>query len=86
MRISKPSVDSSNITLEGWIYTGASSDAITVDRPDITNASVDNYKELALTPSSALLSKLSQRGGSTISYVIKVGGGINLDAEIYDDE
>lgn len=86
MRISKPSVDSSNITLEGWIYTGASSDAITVDRPDITNASVDSYKELALTPSSALLSKLSQRGGSTISYVIKVGGGINLDAEIYDDE
>lgn len=86
MRISKPSVDSSNITLEGWIYTGASSDAITVDRPDITNASVDNYKELVLTPSSALLSKLSQRGGSTISYVIKVGGGINLDAEIYDDE
>ena len=86
MRISKPSVDSSNITLESWIYIGASSGAITVDRPDITNASVDNYKELALTPSSALLSKLSQRGGSTISYVIKVGGGINLDAEIYDDE
>lgn len=86
MRISKPSIDSSNITLEGWIYTGASSDAITVDRQDITNASVDNYKELALTPSSALLSKLTQRGGSTISYVIKVGGGINLDAEIYDNE
>jgi hypothetical protein len=86
MRISQPSVDSSNITLEGWIYMGASTDGINVERPDITNASVDRYKELALTPSSALLSKLSQRGGSTISYVIKVGGGINLDAEIYDDE
>ncbi len=86
MRISEPSVDSSNITLEGWIYTGASSDAITVDRSDITNASVDSYKELVLTPSSALLSKLSQRGGSTISYVINVGGGIYLDAEIYDNE
>lgn len=86
MRISKPSIDSSNITLEGWIYTGASSDAIDVYRSYITNASIDNYKELALTPSSTLLSKLSQRGGSTISYVIKVGGGINLDAEIYDDK
>lgn len=85
MRISKPSIDSSNITLEGWIYTGASSDAIDVYRSDITNASIDNYKELALTPSSTLLSKLSQRGGSTISYVIKIGGGINLDAEIYDE-
>lgn len=86
MRISKPSVDSSNITLEGWIYTGASTDAIDLERQDITNVSVDSYKELALTPSSALLSKLNQRGGSTISYVIKIGGGINLDAEIYDDE
>lgn len=86
MRTSQPSVDSSNITLEGWIYMGASTDGINVERPDITNASVDRYKELVLTPSSALLSKLSQRGGSVISYVIKVGGGISLDAEIYDDE
>lgn len=86
MRTSKPSVDSSNITLEGWIYTGANASAIEVARSDITNATVDNYKELALTPSSGLLSKLKQRGVSTISYVISVGGGINLDAEIYDDE
>lgn len=86
MRTSKPSVDSKNINLEGWIYTGANSDAIIVGRSDITNASVDNHKELALTPSSELLSKLNQRGASTISYVIKLGGGIYLDAEIYDDE
>lgn len=86
MRTSKPSVDSSNITLEGWIYTGANASAIEVARSDITNATVDNYKELALTPSSGLLSKLKQRGVSTISYVINVGGGINLDAEIYNDE
>lgn len=86
MRTSKPSVDSSNVTLEGWIYTGANANAIEVARSDITSANVDNYKELVLIPSSALLSKLKQRGVSTISYVINVGGGINLDAEIYDDE
>lgn len=86
MRTSKPSVDSSNITLEGWIYIGASSGAIIVDRSDITNVNADKYKELSITPSSALLSKLNQRGGSTINYVIKEGGGIYLDAEIYDDE
>lgn len=84
MRTSKPSVDSSNITLEGWIYTGAN--AINVGRSDITGVSIDNYKELVLTPSSALLTKLKQRGVSTISYVIDVGGGIYLDAEIYDNE
>lgn len=86
MRTSKPSVDSSNITLEGWIYTGANANAIEVARSDITSANVDNYKELVLIPSSALLAKLKQRGVSTISYVINVGGGINLDADIYDDE
>lgn len=86
MRTSKPSVDSSNITLEGWIYTGANANAINVGRSDITNVSIDNYKELVLTPSSALLTKLKQRGVSTISYVIDVGGGIYLDAEIYDNE
>lgn len=86
MRTSKPSVDSSHVTLEGWIYTGANASAITVARSDITSANVDNFKELVLTPSSALLSKLKQRGVSTISYVIEVGVGINLDAEIYDDE
>lgn len=84
MRTSKPSVDSSNITLEGWIYTGANE--INVGRSDITGVSIDNYKELVLTPSSALLTKLKQHGVSTISYVIDVGGGIYLDAEIYDDE
>lgn len=86
MRTSKPSVDSSNITLEGWIYTGANANAINVGRSDITNVSIDNYKELVLTPSSALLTKLKQCGVSTISYVIDVGGGIYLDAEIYDNE
>lgn len=86
MRTSKPSVDSSNITLEGWIYTGANASAINVVRSDITNVSIDNYKELVLTPSSELLTKLKQRGVSTISYVINVGDGICLDAEIYDDE
>lgn len=86
MRTSKPSVDSSNITLEGWIYTGANASAINVERSDITNVSIDSYKEIVLTPSSALLTKLKQRGVSTINYVINVGGGINLDAEIYDDE
>lgn len=86
MRISKPSVDSSNITLEGWIYTGANANAINAVRSDITNVSIDNYKELVLTLSSALLTKLKQRGVSTISYVIDVGGGIYLDAEIYDNE
>ena len=84
MRTSKPSVDSSNITLEGWIYTGAN--AINVGRSDITGVSIDNYKELVLTPSSALLTKLKQHGVSTISYVIDVGGGIYLDAEIYNNE
>lgn len=84
MRTSKPSVDSSNITLEGWIYKGANGSA--VERSDITNVSIDNYKELVLTPSSALLTKLKQHEVSTISYVIDVGGGIYLDAEIYDDE
>lgn len=86
MRISKPSVNSSNVTLEGWIYIGANTECISVERPDITSASVDSYKELVLTPSSALLNKLIQRGGSTIGYAIKLGGGINLNAEIYDDE
>lgn len=86
MRTSKPSVDSSHVTLEGWIYTGANANAIAVERSDITSANVDNYKELVLTPSSTLLAKLKQRGVSTISYVINVGGGINLDVEIYDDE
>ena len=86
MRISKPSVDSSHVTLKGWIYTGANANVIVVERSDITSANVDNYKELVLTPSSALLTKLKQRGVSTISYVIEVGEGINLDAEIYDDE
>ena len=84
MRTSKPSVDSSNITLEGWIYIGANE--INVGRSDITDVSIDNYKELVLTPSSALLTKLKQHGVSTISYVIDVGGGIYLDAEIYDNE
>lgn len=86
MRTSKPSVDSSNITLEGWIYTGANASAINVERSDITNVSIDSYKEIVLTPSSALLTKLKQRGVSTINYVINAGVGINLDAEIYDDE
>jgi len=86
MRTSKPSVDSSNITLEGWIYAGANANAINVGRSDITNVSIDNYKELVLTPSSTLLTKLKQRDMSTISYVIDVSGGIYLDAEIYDNE
>lgn len=86
MRTSKPSVNSSNVTMEGWIYTGTSDRVIEVYRSDITSVSVDSYKELALTPSSELLSKLKQQGATTINYVIKIGGGINLDAEIYDDE
>lgn len=86
MRTTNPSVDTSKMNLKGWIYGGANLSPILVEKTDITNASVDNYKELILTPNSALASKLSQLGATAIGYVIDAGGGIYLDAEIYDDE
>mgnify|MGYP004461089501 CR=1 FL=1 len=85
MRTSKPSADTSKMNLKGWIYT-ATGTVITVNTSDIISAFVDDYKELQLTPSSGLKSQLTSLGITTISYAIAPGGGIYLDAEIYDDE
>lgn len=86
MRTSKPSANTSLMNLKGWIYGGANTNLILVEKSDIINASVDNYKELVLTPNSALVSKLKTLGATPIDYVIEFNGGIYLDAEIYDDE
>lgn len=86
MRTGKPSVNINEATLKGWIYAGANTNSITVQSSDIINVTVDNYKELVLTPNSALASKLKAFGATPINYVIEYGGGIYIDAEIYDDE
>ena len=84
MRTSKPSVNINEATLKGWIYAGTSTN--TVQSSDIINVTVDNYKELVLTPNSALVSKLKAFGSTPINYVIEYGVGIYIDAKIYHDE
>ncbi len=83
MRISNPTVDA--IDLTGWVYIG-NSVVFTVAKSDITNVEVDGYKELVLTPSSSLATKLNGSGYKTIEYVIDKNKGLHLDAEIYIDE
>ena len=83
MRLSAPTAVTSSMDLTGWIYVGLNASVLRVSKSDIINASVDNYKELVLTPSQTLVSKLKALGITTIDYVIENGGGIHLDAEIY---
>lgn len=79
MRISTPTPKEFN--LAGWIYIGNS--MITVNKSDITAVTLDEYKELVLTPTSALAQTLTNKGYKNISYVINNGGVVQLDAEIY---
>lgn len=79
MRTSKPTpVD---INLAGWIYIGNS--MITVNKSDITAVTVDNYKELVLTPTSALAQILAGKNSNNIAYAINTSAQVQLDAEIY---
>ncbi len=79
MRTSKPTPADVNLT--GWIYIGNS--MITVNKSDITAVEVDNYKELVLTPTSALAQTLASKNYKNISYVIDTSAQVRLDAEIY---
>lgn len=79
MRTSKPTPKDINLT--GWIYIGSS--MITVNRADITAVTVDNYKELVLTPTSALAQTLASKNSNNVAYAIDTSGQVQLDAEIY---
>lgn len=79
MRISTPTPKEFN--LAGWIYIGSS--MISVNKSDITAVTLDKYKELVLTPTSALAQTLTSKNYKNISYVIDNGGVVQLDAEIY---
>lgn len=79
MRTSKPTPKDINLT--GWIYIGNS--MITVNRADITEVIVDNYKELVLTPTSALAQTLASKNSNNVAYAIDTSGQVQLDAEIY---
>ena len=79
MRTSKPTP--ADINLAGWIYIGNS--MITVNKADITAVTVDNYKELVLTPTSALAQTLTSKNSNNIAYVIDTSAQVRLDAEIY---
>lgn len=79
MRISTPTPKEFN--LAGWIYIGSS--MISVNKSDITAVTLDKYKELVLTPTSALAQTLASKNYKNISYVIDNGGVVQLDAEIY---
>ena len=70
-----------DINLAGWIYIGNS--MITVNKSDITAVTVDKYKELVLTPTSALAQNLTGKGYRNITYVIDSSAQVRLDAEIY---
>ena len=70
-----------DINLAGWIYIGNS--MITVNKSDITAVTVDSYKELVLTPTSALAQSLTNKGYRNITYVIDSSAQVRLDAEIY---
>lgn len=79
MRTSRPTP--ADINLTGWIYIGNS--MITINKSDITAAAVDEYKELVLTPTSALAQTLADKGSNNIAYVISPNAQVRLDAEIY---
>ncbi len=79
MRTSTPTPKDFN--LAGWIYIGNS--MITVNKSDITAVTLDSYKELVLTPTSALAQTLTGKNYKNISYVIDNDGVVQLDAEIY---
>lgn len=79
MRTSTPTPADVNLT--GWIYIGNS--MITVNKSDITAVTVDKYKELVLTPTSALAQTLASKNYKNISYVIDTSAQVRLDAEIY---
>lgn len=79
MRTSTPTPADVNLT--GWIYIGSS--MITVNKSDITAVTVDKYKELVLTPTSALAQTLASKNYKNISYVIDTSAQVRLDAEIY---
>lgn len=79
MRTSTPTPKDFN--LAGWIYIGNS--MVTVNKSDITAVTVDNYKELVLTPTSALAQTLAGKGYKNITYVIDSSAQVQLDAEIY---
>lgn len=79
MRISKPTP--ADIDLAGWIYIGNS--MITINKSDITAVTMDEYKELVLTPTPTLAERLSSEGDKNITYVIDNGKRVLLDAEIY---
>lgn len=79
MRTSTPTPKEFN--LAGWIYIGNS--MVTVNKADITAVTLDRYKELVLTPTSALAQNLTGKGYKNITYVIDNGGVVRLDAEIY---
>lgn len=79
MRTSRPTPADVNLT--GWIYIGNS--MLTVSKSDITEVKVDEYKELVLTPTSALAQTLAGKGSNNIAYVISSNAQVRLDAEIY---
>lgn len=79
MRTSTPTP--ADINLAGWIYIGNS--MITINKSDITAVTVDSYKELVLTPTSALAQNLTGKGYKNITYVIDSSAQVRLDAEIY---
>lgn len=79
MRTSTPTP--ADINLTGWIYIGNS--VITVNKSDITAVTVDKYKELVLTPTSALAQTLASKNSNNVAYAIDTSGQVQLDAEIY---
>lgn len=79
MRTSTPTP--ADINLTGWIYIENS--MITVNKSDITAVTVDGYKELVLTPTSALAQTLASKSSNNIAYVINANAQVRLDAEIY---
>ncbi len=79
MRTNRPTP--ADFDLAGWIYIGNS--MVTISKSDITEVAVDEYKELVLTPTSALAQNLAGKGANNIAYAINFNAQVRLDAEIY---
>ena len=83
MRLNNPSIQQADF--EGLVYYG-NGGAITVAKSDIINVTVDDYKELVLTPKTTLMNDIKAKGITTIEYVFNPSKGVHLDAEIYNNE
>lgn len=83
MRLNNPSIQQADF--EGFVYYG-NGGAITVAKSDIINVTVDDYKELVLTPKTTLINDIKTKGITTIEYIFNPSKGVHLDAEIYNNE